>query len=189
MAILVGDALLTRAFALLAELPGDASPDRVRRRVDALSLLGRACGTAGLIGGQVGDLEAEGRDVDDAALQRIHRAKTGALLAACVEGACVLSGAEPSLRQALAAYGQAIGLAFQVVDDVLDATEEAAQLGKTAGKDSAAAKATYVRLHGVDGARARAASLLEEALHALAPLGARADELRAMARLVVERRA
>jgi geranylgeranyl pyrophosphate synthase len=189
IAILAGDALLTRAFHLLGEVPREWDAGHVRRRLDALALLGEACGTTGLIGGQVEDLESEGRAVSAAALERLHRAKTGALLSACVRGGAVLGGAGEAELESLTRYASAIGLAFQVVDDVLDATEEAAQLGKTAGKDAAASKATYVSLHGLDGARRMAAGLLEEALAALAPLGSRGETLAGLARLIVERRA
>jgi geranylgeranyl diphosphate synthase type II len=189
MAILAGDALLTRAFHLMAEAPPEGDPARVQRRLSALSVLGEACGTSGLIGGQVEDLESEGQPVTAPALERLHRAKTGALLAACVRGGAVLGGATSEQLLALARYASAIGLAFQVVDDVLDATEGADQLGKTAGKDAAAGKATYVSVHGLEGARRLAASLLEEALAALAPLGPRAAALQGLARLIVERRA
>jgi geranylgeranyl pyrophosphate synthase len=189
IAILAGDALLTRAFHLLAEVPRDWDAERVRRRVDATALLGEACGTAGLIGGQVEDLESEGRAVGADALERLHRAKTGALLRACVVGGGILGGASPAERAALEAYASAVGLAFQVVDDVLDATEGAAQLGKTAGKDAAADKATYVKIHGLDASRALAARLLAEALAAAATLGPRAPLLSELARGIVERRA
>jgi geranylgeranyl diphosphate synthase type II len=190
IAILAGDALLTRAFHLLVEAPPDASPEEVRRRLRAAARLGEAAGTSGLIGGQVADLEAEGRsDVSLPELERLHRAKTGALLAACVVGGGVLGGASEGDLARLGQYADSIGLAFQVVDDVLDATEGAAQLGKTAGKDAAAGKATYVRLMGIDAARAIAARLLGEALAALEPLGARAALLRALATLIVERHA
>ena len=189
MAILAGDALLTRAFHLLAETPRDWDDTRARRRLDALALLGEACGTTGLIGGQVDDLESEGKAVSVEALERLHRAKTGALLSACVRGGAVLGGARAPDLLALSRYASAIGLAFQVVDDVLDATEGPAQLGKTAGKDAAARKATYVSLHGLEGARRLARDLLSEALEALAPLGAPGDPLAGLARLIVERRA
>jgi farnesyl diphosphate synthase len=156
--------------------------------VDATAVLAEACGTAGLIGGQVEDLESEGRAVSAEALERLHRAKTGALLRASVIGGGILGGAGPDERAALEAYASAIGLAFQVVDDVLDATEGAAQLGKTAGKDAAADKATYVKIHGLDASRARAARLLADALAALEPLGGR-PLLAELARGIVERRA
>lgn len=188
IAILAGDALLTRAFHLLCDAPEAWPADRVRRRLRAAALLGEACGTTGLIGGQVLDLESEGRPVDGATLERLHRAKTGALLTACVMGAALLADASNEDRRRLERYARAMGLAFQVVDDVLDATEGDAQLGKTAGKDSASGKATYVRVHGLAGARAMAATLHEEALQAVAPLGARAALLRELARLMVERR-
>jgi geranylgeranyl diphosphate synthase, type II len=190
IAILAGDALLTRAFHLLADAPPDTAADDVRRRLRAAAILGEAAGTSGLIGGQVADLEAEGRhDVRLGDLERLHRAKTGALLAACVVGGGVLGGATESDLARLAQYADAIGLAFQVVDDVLDATEEAAQLGKTAGKDAAAGKATYVRLMGIDGARAIATRLRGEALAAIDPFAERGALLRALAILIVERHA
>jgi geranylgeranyl diphosphate synthase type II len=190
IAILAGDALLTRALHLLSDAPPQASADEVRRRLRAAAILGEAAGTSGLIGGQVADLEAEGRDdVTLADLERLHRAKTGALLAACVVGGGVLGGADESDLARLSQYADAIGLAFQVVDDVLDATEGAARLGKTAGKDAAAGKATYVRLMGIEAARAIAARLEGEALAAVEPFGARGGLLRALAVLIVERNA
>jgi geranylgeranyl pyrophosphate synthase len=188
IAILAGDALLTRAFHLLCDVPEGWPPDRVRRRLDATALLGQACGTTGLIGGQVEDLASEGQDVDAATLERLHRAKTGALLSACVMGAATLGGADANERGHLERYARAVGLAFQVVDDILDATEPGAQLGKTAGKDHAAGKATYVRVHGLDAARRMASELRDEALAALAPLGERAALLEELARMMTERR-
>ena len=189
VAILAGDALLTRAFHLLVDLPADADGDRLRRRLQAAAILGEACGTTGLIGGQVEDLEAEGRAVDAATLERLHRAKTGALLGACVRGGAVLGRASAPTLACLERYASAIGLAFQVVDDILDATEGAERLGKTAGKDRAAGKATYVAVHGIAGARRTAAELLARAREAVAPLGPRGALLDALARLIVERRA
>jgi geranylgeranyl diphosphate synthase type II len=189
MAILAGDALLTRAFHLLVDVPSGLDVDGLRRRLQAAAILGEACGTAGLIGGQVLDLESEGRAVDGATLERLHRAKTGALLAACVRGGAVLGRASASTLACLERYASAIGLAFQVVDDILDATEGEERLGKTAGKDSAAGKATYVSVHGLPGARRIAADLLAEARAALAPIGAHGQALDALARLIVERRA
>jgi len=187
IAILAGDALLTRAFHLLSELPEGSDEARLRRRVRAAAVLGEACGTTGLIGGQVMDLESEGRSIDAADLERLHRAKTGALLSACVRGGAILGGADDAGLERLTRYASAIGLAFQVVDDVLDATEDAEHLGKTAGKDEAARKATYVSVHGLDAARRLASSLRQEALDAVAPLGARGDLLAAIARLIVDR--
>src|SRR5688572_26123447 len=115
MAILAGDALLTRAFHLLAELPETATPDLMRRRLAATAILGEAAGTSGLIGGQVEDLESEGRAISAATLERLHRAKTGALLSACVRGGAVLGGAGADDLARLTRYAASIGLAFQVV--------------------------------------------------------------------------
>ncbi|MFI5183827.1 MAG: polyprenyl synthetase family protein [Vicinamibacteria bacterium] len=189
IAILAGDALLTRAFHLMAEGTDGMDDGRLRRRMAATALLGEACGTAGLIGGQVQDLESEGRSLDAGTLERLHRAKTGALLSACVRGGAILAGAPPEDAARLARYASAIGLAFQVVDDVLDATEGAEQLGKTAGKDEAAHKATYVSVHGLERAREMAQDLLAEAREALAPMGDRAELLSGIAERIVTRRA
>jgi geranylgeranyl diphosphate synthase type II len=189
IAILAGDALLTRAFHLMATMPAPDDAERVARRLRATALLGEACGTTGLIGGQVMDLESEGRSVSPEALERLHRAKTGALLGACVSGGALLGGANGSDLERLDRYGHAVGLAFQVVDDVLDATGAAEELGKTAGKDAAFHKATYVSVHGLEPARALARELLGEALAALQPLGERGAMLAYLARLIVERTA
>jgi geranylgeranyl pyrophosphate synthase len=120
-------------------------------------------------------------------LEFLHRAKTGALLSACVRGGAILGGAGEDALASLSRYAAAVGLAFQVVDDVLDATAGAEQLGKTAGKDEAAHKATYVSVHGLEKARAMASGLCADALSALGPLGPRAALLAAIARLVVDR--
>jgi geranylgeranyl diphosphate synthase type II len=189
IAILAGDALLTRAFQVLAEPPAGGDTARLRRRLAAAALLAEAAGTTGMIGGQVLDLESEGRVVDATTLERMHRAKTGALLGACVRGGAVLGGGEGETLARLDRYGSAIGLAFQVVDDVLDETGAAHELGKTAGKDARAGKATYVSVHGLEASRKLAQRLLDEALAALAPLGARGHLLEGLARMIVERRA
>jgi geranylgeranyl pyrophosphate synthase len=157
------------------------------RQLRATAVLARACGSTGLIGGQVDDLAHEGRRVDAASLERIHRAKTGALLEASVSGGALLGGADADQLRALDGYGRAIGLAFQIVDDLLDATESSEKLGKTAGKDRAAGKATYVSVHGIEAARERASSLLREAVESLTPLGDAGDPLRELARRIVER--
>jgi geranylgeranyl diphosphate synthase type II len=188
IAILAGDALLARAFHLLSDgAAGD--PVRLARGTQAAAILGEAVGTLGLIGGQVEDMESEGRHVSGETLERIHRSKTGALLRASVRGGAVIGGAVPDDLERLTRYASAIGLAFQVVDDILDATESAERLGKTAGKDRAARKATYVRVHGLAAARGKAAALLSEALAALEPLGERAELLAHVARRIVDRRA
>jgi geranylgeranyl diphosphate synthase type II len=188
IAILAGDALLTRAFHVMADVPDGWNGARVARRLEATAILGEACGTTGLIGGQVEDLESEGREVSPEALERLHRAKTGALLGACVRGGAVLGGADAAEKERLSHYARAIGLAFQIVDDILDATEGAEQLGKTAGKDEKAGKATYVSVHGLPRAREMATRLLEDALESLASFGARGALLATVARRIVERR-
>jgi len=187
IAILAGDALLTRAFHLMAELPSGSDTPTMRRRLRATALLGEACGTTGLIGGQVIDLESEGRGLDAESLECLHRAKTGALISACVRGGAILGGADGERLAALERYAAAVGLAFQVVDDVLDATEGQESLGKTAGKDAAAGKATYVSVHGLEGARETAAELRRRALDALSPLGPGGELLAEIARRVVDR--
>ncbi|HUG52365.1 MAG TPA: farnesyl diphosphate synthase [Vicinamibacteria bacterium] len=188
MAILAGDALGTRAFHRLGEVPEDAAAEVARRRLAATTVLGEAAGTSGLIGGQVADLEAEGHEIDAAAQERLHRAKTGALLGACVRGGAILGGAGREDLRRLDRYASAVGRAFQVVDDVLDATETAEHLGKTAGKDARAGKATYVRIHGLERARTIAALLLRQAREAAAEMGERGAVLDGLARLIVERR-
>ena len=144
--------------------------------------------SGGLIGGQVMDLESEGRTIDRAALERLHRAKTGALLAACVRGGALLGGARPDELEALTRYASAIGLAFQVVDDVLDVEGSADSLGKTAGKDAASNKPTYVTLLGLPEAKRHAQALRDEALAALVPFGGRARRLTELADWITQRK-
>jgi geranylgeranyl diphosphate synthase type II len=187
IAILAGDALLTRAFYLMAEVDADANEEALRRRLFVTTMLAVAAGTTGLIGGQVLDLESEGHAVDAATLERLHRAKTGALLAASVRGGALLAGAGAEDVARLDAYGSAIGLAFQVVDDVLDGTADDAALGKTAGKDEAAGKATYVSVHGLEGARTIASGLLADAQAAVRPMGERGHILAGLAEMIVGR--
>jgi geranylgeranyl diphosphate synthase type II len=189
VAILAGDALLTRAFQVLVEVPPGLEKGGLERRLEATALLARACGTSGLIGGQVEDLASEGKSIDALALERLHRAKTGALLSACVVGGGILGGASASQSEGLLRYGEAVGLAFQIVDDVLDATESREQLGKTAGKDASAQKATYVSVHGIDASRRMAERLREEATGALRPFEEKGALLLALAELIVARHA
>ena len=185
-ALLAGDALQALAFELLT--PGDGS---VAPGVQALlcRLLARAAGSQGMAGGQAIDLASVGVALDEAQLREMHRLKTGALLQGSVEmGAACAPTVAPETLAALRAYGAALGLAFQVVDDILDVTADSQTLGKTAGKDAAADKPTYVSLLGLDGARAQAAALLGEALAALERSGlADTGALRALAHMVVDR--
>jgi farnesyl diphosphate synthase len=185
-ALLVGDALQAQAFAVLAE--DDALPPA--RLVAMLRVLAGAAGSAGMCGGQAVDLDSVGVSLTLAQLERMHQLKTGALLRASVMlGALAgrdVTGAE---REALDTYSNAIGLAFQVVDDVLDATADSATLGKTAGKDAAANKPTYVSILGLEESTLLAEKLRRGAHEALAPFGEKALRLRELADLIVQRKA
>jgi geranylgeranyl diphosphate synthase type II len=184
-AILAGDALLTLAFQILATEPPGAS--KAPRRVEVLRVVAAASGVNGMAGGQMADLEAERAPVGDDRLRWIHRHKTGALLRASLEAGAILAGASEAPRTALARYGEALGLAFQITDDILDVTSTAEVLGKTPGKDERAGKATYPSLHGLEASRAEAARQVEEALAALREFGTDVPPLRALAHYVVER--
>jgi farnesyl diphosphate synthase len=181
MALLAGDALQATAFGVLGRA-------RLRDAGRACALLADASGVRGMAGGQAVDLGAVGRPLALAELESMHRRKTGALIGASVElGALCGAPLEDAARTALRAYAAAAGLAFQVVDDVLDAEGSAATLGKTAGKDAASNKPTYVTLLGLDEARRRAQALRAEAREALAPFGARGRRLVELADWIVLR--
>jgi geranylgeranyl diphosphate synthase type II len=171
-AILAGDALLTRAFEMVALRSPGVPAERLLAVVGELSL---AAGAPGLVGGQVVDLECEGKDVDLDTLEYIHLHKTGALLRACVLSGALVGGASEALQAALVSYARGIGLAFQIIDDILDVTASSEVLGKTAGKDLTADKTTYPKLLGLEQSRLRAASLVAEAKQALDPWGDGAD--------------
>jgi geranylgeranyl diphosphate synthase type II len=186
IAILAGDALMTRCYQVLAGLSGPVGGDATR--VALIREISYATGTSdGMIGGQVADLESEGKPIDGEQLESIHRSKTGALLAACTRCGGIAGGANPRELEALTRYGRSIGLVFQIVDDILDVTASSAALGKTAGKDEKASKATYPALYGVEASRRRAEALCAEAIASVAPLGDRAEALRALARFVFDR--
>ncbi|MEK7372330.1 MAG: polyprenyl synthetase family protein [candidate division NC10 bacterium] len=187
MAILAGDGLLTLAFRLLAENLRPGMDGRVLR--DVLVEIAEAAGTGGMVGGQVADLEAEGRRVPPEALDYIHLHKTAALIRASIRSGAALCGATPAQLQVLAVAGTSLGLAFQIVDDILDVTGTTEQLGKTAGKDQAQQKATYPAVHGLAASRARAEALMAEALGALQPFGPPAEPLRALGRFILDRKA
>ena len=187
-ALLAGDALQTLAFEFLT--PQDASvPAAVQAA--CVGLLARASGYQGMAGGQAIDLASVGQRLSEDQLRQMHRLKTGALLLCSVHmGAACVPGVPAAVQAALSRFGQALGLAFQVVDDVLDVTADSATLGKTAGKDEAADKPTYVALMGLDAAKAYADALAAEAVQALADTGlpeARLAALRALTAMVVER--
>lgn len=186
VAILAGDALLTFAFRVLAEEGGGADP---ARRMRVVAEIARAAGTpGGMVAGQVLDIESEGKSISGEALDRLHAAKTGALLTASVVAGAVTGGADDDSVERLRRYGGALGLAFQIADDVLDVVATPDELGKTPGKDEKALKATYPSLYGVEGSRERARRLVDEALACLEPFGDAAEPLRQMACFVVERR-
>ena len=184
-AILAGDALHTLAFEIVAssEVLVERSPVILR----ALTLLARACGTAGLIGGQMDDLKYEGVQALPEDLERIHRTKTGALIVATVVGGGLLAGASSAQAEVLRAFAEPMGLAFQIVDDILDVSGDAASLGKTPGKDVRAGKATWVALHGLEASRERGRELHEQAIAALRSFGNEADLLRDLADRIIHR--
>ncbi len=188
-AILAGDALLTRAFEMVALRSPGVPPERLLQVVAELSL---ASGAPGLVGGQVVDLECEGKPVDLDTLEYIHLHKTGALLRASVLSGALVAGAPEPLLEALRTYARGIGLAFQIIDDILDVTASSEVLGKTAGKDLAADKTTYPKLLGLEESRRRAEALVAEAKQALAPWasgdsGERAAPLLALADFITSR--
>lgn len=173
MAVLCGDALLTESFAVLAK-----SKSRVAEMIAELASTG---GSRKLIGGQVLDLEGEGKSLSLEELVRIHEAKTAALLTTSIRLGAMSAGADETKIAALTQFGHALGLAFQVIDDILDVTQTTETLGKTAGKDAAVAKATYPAVIGLEESRAEAARLTKEALEALAVFGKNGERLREIA--------
>ena len=183
-AILAGDALQTQAYEVLAQIPCPAEA-----RVAMIREIAHATGTIdGMIGGQVADLEAEHKKPDLATLEYIHRSKTAALITASVVSGGMYAGANAEQISRLRTYGQSIGLAFQIVDDVLDVTQTSEQLGKTAGKDTAAEKTTYPALFGIDESLKKADALIEKACAQLESFGGRAKTLKELARFLVERK-
>ena len=180
-AILAGDALLTLAFEVLGRL-------EPRRAARIIAELARAIGTrAGMIGGQVADLEAERKKVSRRQLAYIHGAKTGALIRASVRSGALCAGATAAQLARLSRYGEKVGLAFQIVDDILDVRSTTARLGKPARQDAARHKATYPALHGLRESEQLAAGLIEEACAELHPFGRRAAALEALARYLLHR--
>lgn len=184
IAILAGDALQTQAYEVLAQLKCSADA-----RVKIIEEIARGTGTIdGMIGGQVKDLEAERRKPDAATLEYIHRSKTGALITASIVSGALYAGASSNEVQRVRDFGRAIGLAFQIVDDVLDVTQSSEQLGKTAGKDTASEKATYPALFGIDESLRKADALVASASNALDSFGSRAATLKELALFLVQRK-
>ncbi len=183
IAVLAGDALLTQAFALLAR----AKPRASFTAADLVAELAQAAGSRGLIAGQVADLEAEGKMPSEPALYFIHAAKTGMLLRAALKLGAMCAGATKARVAALDRFGFALGLAFQIQDDILDATQSAGKLGKTAGKDAAAGKMTFPALYGLEGSREAAVRWTDSAINHLKLFGAKGAVLRALAKKLLQR--
>jgi len=184
IAILAGDALQTQAYEVLSRLKCPAEA-----RVRIIEEIARGTGTIdGMIGGQVVDLEAEHTQPTAEMLQYIHRAKTAALITASLVSGGLYAGAKDSEIEKLRLFGKSVGLAFQIVDDVLDVTQTSAQLGKTAGKDTAAQKATYPALFGIEESVRKANSLVSAALKELDAFGERGETLKELAKFLVERK-
>lgn len=182
MAILAGDAMTTMAFEIIA---ADAAPALV---ADMIRELAHNTGPQGMIGGQVLDMQSEHEQVSLPDLQRLHRMKTGALLTASCRLGAIAASASAAQLEAVTAFGRHLGLAFQIVDDVLDVTSTPEQMGKATGKDADKGKNTYPSLIGLDQSRTQAAHQLDAAIAALQPLGPHAQNLQTLARFVVERK-
>ena len=183
-AILVGDGLQAFAFEWVSETEGLSDTQKIK----LVKLLSKSVGFDGMVGGQAMDIAAEGKSLDVSALKEVHLRKTGALIEASVLAGAICGEANAEQIEALGRFSRNIGLAFQVMDDVLDVTASSETLGKTAGKDIAADKSTYVACMGVDAASAYANDLLNEALALLSPFGQAADALSALSKLLVHRK-
>lgn len=185
LAILAGDALLTQAFRTLAE--AKAIPVELRSCV--IAEVAQAAGTTkALIGGQVLDMQFEGKPITGPELEEIHRSKTGALIRCAVRLGAIIGGARKAELAALTNYSELIGLTFQIADDVLDATSSSEELGKTTGKDAAAQKATYTSLYGIEGAKQRAQILHQDAIAVLAQLNRPTETLESLAQFIITRK-
>jgi geranylgeranyl diphosphate synthase, type II len=186
MAILAGDALLTLAFRLVATNAARVAPPALVASI--VAEVADAAGTDGMVGGQVVDIESEGKSITPDMLDYIHLRKTAALIRAALRVGALLAGARAEHVEAISRAGQALGLAFQIVDDILDVEGSLAELGKSAGSDERKRKATYPSLHGLPASKQRARELIEETKQLLSPLGPPADPIRALADFVFERR-
>jgi farnesyl diphosphate synthase len=184
-AILAGDALQTLSFEILADTA--THPDAAIR-IGLVAALATASGAAGMVGGQMIDMDGEGRALSLPEVERLHALKTGCLIRFAAEAGAILGDSDLPVRARVAAYGRDLGAAFQIADDVLDATASAEELGKTAGKDQAAGKSTYVALLGVEGAAREARRVADQAASHLDIFGTEADRLRDLVQYVVDRR-
>jgi geranylgeranyl diphosphate synthase type II len=185
-AILAGDALLTQAFRVLAM---DSPLRDPLRQVRVIREIAEAAGTVdGMIGGQMLDIQSEGMMIEASTLEYIHRSKTAAMIRVSVVAGSILAGAGEDEIERLGRFGERIGLAFQIADDILDVTSTSEQLGKTAGKDQVASKATYPAFYGIEAAERRAAELIDEATQIISTLGIETRTLEALARFFIARR-
>ena len=186
VAILAGDALLTLAFRAIADNAAHAGDPRIVN--DVVREIADAAGTLGMVGGQVVDIESEGKTITPETLEYIHTHKTAALIRGSLRVGVMLGGGNAAAVDAIYRAAEGLGLAFQIVDDILDVEGDSAELGKTAGSDVRKKKATYPAIHGIDTSHVKARGLIAEAIAALDPLGATADPIRALCHFVVERR-
>jgi geranylgeranyl diphosphate synthase type II len=185
-AILAGDALLTRSYQVFGDIPDTSDPVRLA----IIREISHATGTVnGMIGGQIVDLESEGKPIRPETLDYIHRSKTGALLTACARCGALAAGADEGELQSLTEFGKKIGLAFQIVDDILDVTATSDELGKTAGKDQRVQKATYAALYGIDASRQSALELVASACRDIEALEGNTELLCSLARFICSRSA
>jgi geranylgeranyl diphosphate synthase type II len=188
IAILAGDGLLTEAFKLMTDQPAKDHPSSDGGLVlDLINEVAQAAGVLGMVGGQVVDIESEGKAVDLPTVQYIHTRKTGAMILASVRVGAKLGGAQEEILKALTRYGENLGLAFQIVDDILNVEGEANLMGKKTGSDLSKRKATYPSVLGVEESKKRTKELVRLAVDALQPLGPEADPLREIARFVASR--
>ncbi|EKX46744.1 hypothetical protein GUITHDRAFT_157722 [Guillardia theta CCMP2712] len=186
IAVLAGDGLLSYSFEYIARYTKGVAPERV---LDVIARCGKCVGALGLVGGQVVDIQSEGKkDVTIETLQWIHEHKTAALLEFCVVGGGILGGANEEQIQRLSKFAMNIGLSFQIIDDILDVTQDSATLGKTAGKDLLVDKATYPKLMGLEKSKERAEALIAEAKDQLKPWGDKAAPLMALADFITARK-
>ncbi len=183
-AVLAGDALLTLAFEILAD---EKTHSDARVRCELISFMAKALGVNGMVGGQMFDLLAENQKLDKIRITRLQRMKTGALIVFSGKAGAILGKAEEKRRQAIKGYCHDMGLAFQIADDLLDQEGRTEDIGKTAGKDAAAGKATLVSLSGPDQARMQADMLIDQALHHLDVFGTKAENLRILAKFIINR--
>jgi len=188
MAILAGDALLTEAFQLMTNCFIQSTPAGGEKlMLDLVNKVAQAAGISGMVGGQVVDIESEGQDVDLATLQYIHTHKTGAMILASVQIGARLGGAEGEILKPYTHYGERIGLAFQIADDILDVEGKPELLGKSTGVDLSKRKVTYPALLGIEESKRRARELIDLAIDALSPIGEQAEPLREIAQFIIAR--